>query len=213
MVMDHPESWDEARAEPASNALGIVGFVLAFCISPLGLVLSLAALARPPRGFAIAGVLVGAIGSALWAVVIFAGVAMGPMFMKTARIGQDYEQVSRAVNSYKAAHSGSLPTDLDGAGLAPSRQVDPWGTAYAFTVAEDGSTWTLTSGGPDGALGTDDDIVLPAGLDPWAVGDAISKSMRAHYRKRPGSGGAPASSQPGEGQPHEAPADPPARQE
>src|SRR5215210_2130737 len=48
-----------------SNTLGIVGFVLAFCLPPIGLILSLAALARRPRGFAIAGVIIGLLGSVM----------------------------------------------------------------------------------------------------------------------------------------------------
>ena len=56
---------DEAHADEPSNTLGVIGLLLAFCLPPLGLVLSLVALGRQPRGFAITGVFVGVVTTGL----------------------------------------------------------------------------------------------------------------------------------------------------
>lgn len=68
---------------------------------------------------------------------------------------------------------GNLPTTLDALYEAPSDlpdpqvwvqefdkpvPLDPWGTAYNYTV--EGAKFTVTSAGPDKAIGTPDDISL-----------------------------------------------------
>lgn len=62
--------------QPQSNGLGVAGFVISLLgflscgvISPLGLILSLAGLSKEPRGLAIAGTIIGGIGS-LWLFVV-----------------------------------------------------------------------------------------------------------------------------------------------
>ncbi|HMN95116.1 MAG TPA: hypothetical protein PKC43_02005 [Phycisphaerales bacterium] len=70
-IPQNPSSWrDVAAPVPGSNALGTAGFVVALLglftggvLSPIGMILSLFALGREPRGLAIAGAILGFIGS------------------------------------------------------------------------------------------------------------------------------------------------------
>lgn len=62
--------------QPPSNGLGVAGFVISLIgflscgvISPLGLILSVAGLSKEPRGLAIAGTILGGLGS-IWVVVL-----------------------------------------------------------------------------------------------------------------------------------------------
>lgn len=66
-----------------ANDIGVAGFVLSLigfltcgCLSPLGLILSVAGLSREPRGLAIAGTVLGGLGSA-WIVIIGLLVLLG----------------------------------------------------------------------------------------------------------------------------------------
>ena len=79
MSYPQPQQFVVVHVVP-SNGLGVAGFVVSlislFCCgltSPVGLFLSLVALARPPRGFAFAGVILGGLGSA-W--LLIGGLAM-----------------------------------------------------------------------------------------------------------------------------------------
>jgi hypothetical protein len=61
------------------SGLAVAGFVLAFLVSPLGFILSLIAIFKTGagkaagRGFAVAGTIIGLLGSIVWAVLIAAG--------------------------------------------------------------------------------------------------------------------------------------------
>lgn len=67
---------------PPSNDLGVAGFVSLLglltcgCIAPLGLLLSVMALSKQPRGLAIAGTVIGTIGS-LWVFALLLLVLLG----------------------------------------------------------------------------------------------------------------------------------------
>ena len=53
-------SYEEYVETKQSNTLGVIGFILALtcCLAPMGLLLSLIAVFKPPRGFAIAGLII-----------------------------------------------------------------------------------------------------------------------------------------------------------
>ncbi|MBY0307701.1 MAG: DUF4190 domain-containing protein, partial [Phycisphaerales bacterium] len=76
--MDGPNGPVDAR----SNGLGVAGFIVSLAgwfvggvLCPVGLVLSLFALGKRPRGFAVAGVVVGLLGTIGWVLVfVFVGV-------------------------------------------------------------------------------------------------------------------------------------------
>src|SRR4051794_39566029 len=98
--------------QPPTNGLGLAGFItslvgLVTCgvISPVGLILSLIGLMKSPRGFAVAGTILGLIGSA-WALIAGVGIVMGIM-----GIGAAAKQVADYVNAHQSAHQAYLQID------------------------------------------------------------------------------------------------------
>ena len=168
-----------------SNGLGLAGFIVSLVglcsggvLSPIGLILSLIALKNTPRGFAIAGVVIGAIGSCgILLAIILVPVALG-MVLAAAGLaglaaalasaaGPELEtQLETAFVSINAEEyhgtKGVYPATLGEATskLDPNSPLlkDHWGNAYEYEVAPDGSKFWLFSSGPDGLAGTSDDV-------------------------------------------------------
>lgn len=71
--------------------------------------------------------------------------------------GLDMAAIANAVDMYQVK-SGRLPARLED--LVPTHittiRLDPWGRAYAYEISGEG--YCVRSRGPDGELGTDDDI-------------------------------------------------------
>jgi hypothetical protein len=195
------QSWSEQPQPMQSNTLGIVGFILAFCVSPLGLILSLVALSKPPRGFAVAGTVIGLIGTVLWAFFLVAMFVGGGAMFKGFGLGFDHAAVVAQLKSYASSHNGEFPADLVTAGVPEGARKDPWDREYQYVRSEDGKSWTMTSASFDGQFGTGDDVVFTSGMSQSDVSDAIGKAMQGHFNK---SGGAPAAPVPAS----EAPAEP-----
>ncbi len=70
-----------------SRALGITGLVLAFLISPVGLVISIVAMVKARRsgtgnGLALAGIIVGLLGTAILVVGAFVVMSLVPHFVE-----------------------------------------------------------------------------------------------------------------------------------
>ncbi|MFI4854800.1 MAG: type II secretion system protein GspG [Phycisphaerales bacterium JB065] len=149
--------------KPKSNPLGIVGFVLSLTclLSPIGLLVSLIALLKRPRGFAIAGTIIGVVFSG----ILIAGTIGAITMMNLARGGMaigvmqvQAEVIERQVGAY-SAETGSLPSSLDDVHLPAVAKNDPWGTAYQLNPdTPTQGRWTISSAGPDGQFGTGDDI-------------------------------------------------------
>lgn len=164
------------RAE--SNGLGLAGFIcslVGLCsggvLSPIGLILSLVALKDRPRGFAIAGVVLGALGSCgiLLTVILFfvapiallgaigAAGAAGIFPQLDAR--WEMAQINSEVIAYRD-RTGALPLKLDDLHINKTDlESDPWGHPYVYTLGPNGMTYEIMSLGPDGQQGTPDDIV------------------------------------------------------
>jgi hypothetical protein len=164
------QSFDEpiAPQRGRANVLGIVGFVLAFCLPPLGLLLSIIAAFKAPRGFAIAGIIIGLIGTALIATAVALGfVAMSQPVVKIQNeVVADYMLIDAAVKSHQNS-SGSIPGSLsEVAALTADQRTDPWGNQYQIVVPTGSSRWQIRVMGPDGLPETSDDLVLDANLNP-----------------------------------------------
>ena len=166
-----------------SNGLGVAGFFIALIglfiptgiIALLGLLISLAALGRPPRGFAAMGVVIGLFGTVLWlvitGVVVLGGLAAGvvailavaAMFIMTQpeiiEVTSDMFNVTIAAVEYEE-RTGDLPEDLGALGLAVSTLTDPWGNPYSYRLANQDPGFDVMSNGADGIVGTDDDMAL-----------------------------------------------------
>lgn len=153
-----------------SNGLGIAGFVISLVglcsggvLSPIGLIISLIAVGRPPRGFAIAGIILGALGSCgilltllifpfvLVALLAAAGATAGAVALAAALGIPEFQAqlemglLSNAVAEYER-QEGQLPTtlgDLERAGYLDQYDeqdfkvlVDHWGNPYEYEVVE-----------------------------------------------------------------------------
>lgn len=153
-------------SQPETNGLGIagficsiVGFVTCGLLSPLGLLFSLIALFRSPRGFAIAGTVLGAIGSLFFFLV---GMAMLLPLLAVVGIGAAaFEamapliEASARIDEYQVTHQ-ALPNEEEGTKLIGGI-TDTWNRALKYTPADDGS-FTISSAGEDGQFGNDDDV-------------------------------------------------------
>ncbi|MEO0474463.1 MAG: DUF4190 domain-containing protein [Planctomycetota bacterium] len=166
---------------PPTNALGIAGFVvslsgLVVCmglICPVGLVLSLIALTKEPRGFAIAGTILGALGTLMGvlAALLFAGVLgsgfwLGSYFANS----QTYTTISIAssdIDYHYNNNNSTLPDEPTGNALISS-YTDEWGNSLKYELTA-GTTdqYTISSAGEDGVFGTIDDIVDPYQAYNW----------------------------------------------
>ena len=170
---------------PRSNVLAIVGFVLAFCLPPIGLLLSFIAVFRAPRAFAIAGLIVGLIGTVLlailgWSMWLFAPIAVNGMDVLT-----DRQKIVQAVSGYSSANSGALPPDLATLQLPREYTVDGWGTNYRFTPQAD-QTWVFSSAGIDGQWDTADDLAFTSSMDENAAMQTLNDWMRARVEEKAG---------------------------
>ena len=159
---------------PGSNRLGFWGFicsVLGFVctagvLCPIGFLLSLFALRKNPRGFAIAGSVIGGVGTLLCILLILVslltiGVAKGistaikrgvPYVKSVADGASLYNQI----DIYRKTNS-ALPKSLDDLHVDSDALIDGWGHKFHYQLNDDGS-FNIISDGPDGKQGTLDDI-------------------------------------------------------
>jgi len=145
------------------NILGIVGFIFSVTclLAPLGLLMSFIALFKRPRGFAIAGVLVGALFSIPHGIFAFSAIRiamMSPAELTAEATGAEvlaiFSAAGRALDE-----RGSIPESADQLDLSESTTTDFWGNPYRLEGTSS-SSLKIFSMGPDGILGTDDDIDL-----------------------------------------------------
>ncbi|MFI4898598.1 MAG: type II secretion system protein GspG [Phycisphaerales bacterium JB059] len=157
-----------------SNGLGVAGFVtslvgLVMCagiICPIGLVLSTIAMFRRPRGLAIAGFIIGLIGSSWIILVLLFFLVMGVGLAGVAAMGAggieagiDATKIHRAMRTHYAAN-GQIPSTLALLSLDEETLTDPWGRPYRYTIEPDGKRYAIATAGPDGVWDTDDDFTF-----------------------------------------------------
>lgn len=173
-AFNQPRPQAPAQRTP-SNGLGVAGFVVSLvgvvatcgALAPVGLLLSLVAMFKKPRGFAFAGVVLGLIGTVLISVITLSGVAAASFAAEQARmheqLGQREQaqiQIAGLAERVGVFHEQNArpPLALD---LLPfvdaSMLIDPWGRAFEFEPDIDG--FSIRSVGPDGVGFTDDDVV------------------------------------------------------
>jgi hypothetical protein len=161
-----------------TNGLAIAGFIVSLVglfatgglLCPIGLILSLVALGKPfGRGWAVAGIVIGLIGScgwlALWLVVGAAilaavGIAIGALAVsqpEKTEVTYDMVRIHEAVESNEK-DTGFLPASLGSLSLAPDVLTDPWGGAYRYVLDTNESGFDIISDGKDLKAGTPDDV-------------------------------------------------------
>ncbi|HQY88157.1 MAG TPA: DUF4190 domain-containing protein, partial [Tepidisphaeraceae bacterium] len=144
-----------------TNGLGIAGFItslvgLVSCgiLSPIGFLLSLFGMFKRPRGFAIAGVVLGALGSFF---MVFFGLAIvaGLVGLGAAgkAIGEEFTTMSNAVQASamiedSKKENGFLPSDKDGTALISGKQ-DAWQNSFRYKKTGT-ETYKIISAGNDG---------------------------------------------------------------
>jgi hypothetical protein len=170
----HPGGPQDPFAAPQkkSNPLGLAGFILSLtCIlSPIGFLLSLVGLTKEPRGFAIAGAIIGLVLS----IVLGAGVARAlwvfnqPQIQWQNEVLNDYIRMQAAIDD-----NGSTPDSLTPLNVPSEVTTDPWGNAYVYETTDAGD-WSLTTYGPDGQPDTTDDLTLKSGLNPFGFAFAFN---------------------------------------
>ena len=159
-----------------TNTLGLAGFVTALVgialtgglLCPIGLILSVIALSRRPRGFAIAGTVIGIVGSCgscLLAVLLLPVLAGGAAAIALVAAGglpaihtlDHMWQVKLAIEAHEKSHQVA-PESLSELSLPADMLEDGWGTPlqYERTSADGRSCWTLRSAGPDRQLDASD---------------------------------------------------------
>ena len=165
------------------NSLGVFAFFIAFVglfiptgiVAMLGLILSLAAIGRSPRGFATAGVILGLLGTIGWlaimAIAVIAGavaavgvavVAAGAFVLtqpETVELTSDMINVAIAVQDYERQHD-EVPTEMAVLTLGVASTIDPWGAGYRVVRVDKDPGFDIVSRGPDGSFETDDDVRL-----------------------------------------------------
>lgn len=147
------------QPKASSNTLGLVGFILAFCLSPIGLLLSLIGLTKSPRGFAIAGVIVGLVGTAIWGVLGYGAYFVGTVALGAKKSADALTAVQTNIEGAKSA-AGEYPADL----TAIAANVDAFGNPFVYERSADKMGYLLTSKGKDGQSGTPDDVSTIQGV-------------------------------------------------
>lgn len=158
-----------------TNGLGIAGFVVSLVgffacpiLPPIGAIMSAFALKREPRGLAIAGLIIGIVGS-LGLIALIALIGVFGLAAVLAAIGLagaapqlegtiDMARIDAKIEQF-VQDNGAPPESLDALRLDEEIALDHWDRPYRYEVAADG-TWVLASDGEDGEPGTDDDIVF-----------------------------------------------------
>jgi len=165
------------------NGLGVFGFFMSLIglaiptglLSILGLVLSLAAIGRSPRGFATTGVILGLLGTIFWIAVMFLLVAVGLVAAlgvavaaagaivltqsEAVHVTADMINAAIAVEDYEREH-GEIPADFAALGLGVAGSIDPWGGQYKLVLVDEKPGFDVVSSGLDREFDTDDDVRL-----------------------------------------------------
>lgn len=178
----HPCSHRYKRDRSAVNRLGLAGFIVSLVglvftlgiLSPLGLLMSFLALFSRNRGFAIAGVVLGSIGTAIFAVglatIAWAASTMHhfsvevPQFQATHAV---LEEAFITVEEHRRVE-GKLPEGIEGNKLVLPH-IDPWGNAVRYET-EENNQFAVRSAGADGEFDTPDDMVHSSSQPPRKAG-------------------------------------------
>jgi len=166
---DSPESpYYQAPGGDGSNNLGVIGFVVSLvglflCGVPsiIGLGISAVAMGKRPKGFAVAGVLLGVLGLIEIVAVVFLGLAV---YRKASEMGTMIQRIG--IESQAKIHASSIGQEWKDSGQVPTEEEGNEQLQGAtdmldnpFIYETDGTTFSIRSAGVDRELNTEDDIV------------------------------------------------------
>ena len=189
-----------AEADP-TNALGLAGFVCSLIgvvtcglLAPLGLLLSLFGLTRPPRGLAAAGTVIGFLGCVLGIMAVYVGVnAFHAAQQGLEKLGEEIQaqaaniailqQARSEIEKHKKEH-GVYPSDEEGQALIDDL-TDSWGTTLRYKKTDE-DTIDVRSAGQDRSFDTADDlessfyegVVAPIDEPPTPKVDPVNEGSR-----------------------------------
>ncbi|MEL7496939.1 MAG: DUF4190 domain-containing protein [Planctomycetota bacterium] len=179
-IKPHYQSPPPYAIEPESNGLGTAGFVISLislflCGIPaiIGVLLSLFALGKNPKGFAIAGLFIGLLG--LLELVLCCTMAYG-MYVAVNKMIDSVQVIATQAILTKSANeignewekTGELPNEVDGQ-IIIGETKDAYDQPVVYET--DGNSFTMRSRGPDGVLITDDDITV----GPYSTAEEAKK--------------------------------------
>ncbi len=168
------EEWefDPEPPPPDGNPMGLAGFILslvglALCglISPIALIFSILGLRKEPKGLAVAGTVISAVGCltgvafGLGALMVLEGVDEDWLTIESdaARIERSEDAVEEAADLIEQEREelGRLPSAGDG-NLLISAVTDGWERSLMYVV--EGGAYEVISAGPDAEFFNEDDI-------------------------------------------------------
>jgi len=154
------------------------------------------ALGRRPRGFAVAGIILGLLGTCVGILMIwvvgfgllallgFAAVAFvteAERFEVTA----DMITIVGLVQHYEDENR-RLPDSLDDLEIPQSKRLDPWGTPYDYRLTSGAKMgFDLVSAGPDLQLDTEDDMQLSRLDEAWEGAFENFDEKMKEFQSRP----------------------------
>ncbi|MFK7790684.1 MAG: DUF4190 domain-containing protein [Phycisphaeraceae bacterium] len=149
----------------AAGVCSIIGLVSCGLLCPIGLVLGLMSMKKEPNGMAITGVVLGAIGSLIYAIIfIFFGgallvacggcIGIANMANELAEQRVASQPAADAIVAYYETND-KLPDDATVQQLLVGLEHE--GHAFRFKAGIDGSSFTLEHPGDDGQWNTADD--------------------------------------------------------
>jgi hypothetical protein len=155
-------------AHPPSNNMGLAGFITSLLgvlscgvLSPIGLLLSLIGLTKQPRGFAIAGTILGLIGSVFLAVagvgIVVGLMGLGTVVKNAAEDLGAHQSAAQAYVQLQQQKQSGKALDTNAANVIVSAHKDPWGTPLRAEVSADGVI-TIIAAGRDKKFDTPDDV-------------------------------------------------------
>jgi hypothetical protein len=157
---------------PPQNGVGMTGFILSMCglvcmgLFPIGMIVSLFGLQKEPKGFAVAGTIIGAVGTvAMVLVVVIYGTIVFTMFAACVGFGtalQTQVDTQRAIEAASNRiennrdNDDQLPSQAEGDKLIAGLK-DGWKKQVRYERDEANDDYLIRSAGPDGKFDTVDD--------------------------------------------------------
>ena len=156
------EPLPENRMAIAGFIMSMIGIVTCGTLSIIGVILSAIGIRKQPKGFAVAGLIVGLIGLIELAAIIMFSFAsyrftQGIVQIANTANAQFQLQQEAAAIGDKWEELGRIPSQAEGDKVL-SGSTDNWANPICYET--DGSSFTIRSWGADGISHTGDDVVV-----------------------------------------------------
>jgi len=177
-----PKSFDEVAISkgihpsqtPQQNSVGLVGFVLSIVgiftcgiLCPIAMLISFFGLFKQPKGFAIAGTIIGFLGSVAFVAIVAITImtvftvattlmALGDFLVEYGARYSPLFDAQQAV-AVEWADKEGLPSEDEGNEIIQGK-LDMWGNQIIYETT--GKSYSLRSTGEDGIAGNEDDVTL-----------------------------------------------------